>query len=221
MFDRIAGRYDLVNRLMTMGVDRRWRRATIGACRITPSTDALDVCCGTGDLSFLLEKAGARSVVGVDFSVQMLERARERSAGSSSHVEFVEGDAMALPFGDDSFDVLTVGFGVRNVEKLDVAFAEFRRVLRSGGRLACLEITRPTSRASAAFHNVWFHKVVPVVGGIVSGDREAYSYLPESTRDFPQPRELADVIRAAGFPNPQWKTFGGGIVALHTATVPT
>ena len=222
MFDRIAGRYDLLNRIMTMGIDKRWRKIAVRECRVGPGVDTLDVCCGTGDLSFLLAEAGARRVVGLDFSANMLEQARIRggkTSGPGSRVEFIQGDAMDLPFADNSFDVVTVGFGVRNVEDLDQSLREFARVLRPGGRLGCLEITRPESRPAAAFHTVWFHKVVPVVGGVVSGDKDAYSYLPESTLTFPQPRDLADRFEAAGFDRPHWQTFGGGIVALHVAEV--
>lgn len=220
MFDRIAGRYDLLNRIMTGGVDRRWRRAAVRTVGAAPGVRALDVCCGTGDLAFLLADAGA-GVIGLDFSANMLEVARRRAGERGDRggsVEFVQGDALALPFEDDSFDALTVAFGVRNVERLGGAFEEFARVLRPGGTVACLEITRPANRIAGGFYRVWFDRVVPVVGGLISGDREAYSYLPQSTLDFPRPRELAELMRESGFADVDWRTFAGGIVALHRGT---
>lgn len=225
MFDRIAGRYDLMNRVMTLGIDGRWRAAAVRAARVDPSTRALDVCCGTGDISFHLAEAGAEHVTGVDFSPNMLDQARRRQRthrdpkGRSS-VEFVEGDALALPFEDDSFDVVTVSFGVRNVEDIPLAFREFARVARPGGRIVCLEITRPKSRIANRFYDVWFDRIVPILGGIVSRDRAAYTYLPESTRTFPRPPQLADILRQAGIVDVAWRRFGGGIVALHHGRMP-
>ena len=225
MFDRIAGRYDLMNRVMTLGIDRRWRNAAVRAAKVDPSTHALDVCCGTGDISFLLAEAGAERVVGLDFSANMLAQARRRQSGhrdpaAASRIEFVQGDALALPFDDASFDVVTVSFGVRNVEDLALAFREFARVARPGARIVCLEITRPKSRMFNRFYDIWFDRVVPLLGAIVSRDKAAYTYLPESTKSFPRPPQLADVIRAAGIGEVRWRRFGGGIVALHSGTMP-
>ena len=225
MFDRIAGRYDLMNRVMTMGIDKRWRAAAIRAAKVDPSTRALDVCCGTGDISFLLAEAGAEHVTGTDFSPNMLEQARKRQSGhrdpaASRRVEFVEGDAMALPFEDDSFDVVTVSFGVRNVEVLSTAFEEFARVARPGARIVCLEITRPKSKLANGFYDVWFDRVVPLLGAIVSRDKAAYTYLPESTKQFPRPPKLAEIMRDAGIADVTWRRFGGGIVALHSGAMP-
>lgn len=223
MFDRIAGRYDLMNRVMTMGIDKRWRRAAITAVDVERNREVLDVCCGTGDITHGLAKAGARRVVGTDFSPNMLVQARARIAGYepeiASRMEFVLGDAMSLPFDDDSFDAVTVSFGVRNVENLERAFSEFARVVRPGGRVACLEITRPSVGPARLFYGVWFHRVVPFIGGIVAGDRAAYAYLPESTKAFPRPGRLGRLMESCGLANVQWRTFAGGIVALHTADV--
>ena len=225
MFDRIARRYDLMNTVMTMGIDRRWRHAAIRAAKVDPSTRALDVCCGTGDISFLLAEAGAEHVTGLDFSSGMLEQARRRQTGrrdpaSAKRIEFVQGDALALPFDDDSFDVITVSFGVRNVEDIPLAFREFARVGRPGARIVCLEITRPKSRVANWFYDVWFDRVVPMLGAIVSRDKAAYTYLPESTKAFPRPPKLAEIIRDAGIRNVTWKRYGGGIVALHRGELP-
>jgi demethylmenaquinone methyltransferase/2-methoxy-6-polyprenyl-1,4-benzoquinol methylase len=225
MFDRIAGRYDLMNRVMTLGIDRRWRAAAVRAAKVDPSTRALDVCCGTGDISFLLAEAGAEHVTGVDFSANMLVQARRRQGShrdpaSAKRIEFVQGDALALPFDDDSFDVVTVSFGVRNVEDLALAFREFARVGRPGARIVCLEITRPKSRLFNFFYDVWFDRVVPLLGAIVSRDKAAYTYLPESTKAFPRPPELTEIIRAAGIREVRWRRFGGGIVALHSGELP-
>lgn len=225
MFDRIAGRYDLMNRVMTLGIDGRWRAAAVRAARVDPSTRALDVCCGTGDISFHLAEAGAEHVTGVDFSANMLEQARRRQRShrdpnGRTAVEFVQGDALALPFDDDSFDVVTVSFGVRNVEDIPLAFREFARVGRPGARIVCLEITRPRSRIANRFYDIWFDRVVPILGAIVSRDRAAYTYLPESTKTFPRPPQLADIMRAAGIGDVAWRRFGGGIVALHHGRMP-
>jgi demethylmenaquinone methyltransferase/2-methoxy-6-polyprenyl-1,4-benzoquinol methylase len=225
MFDRIAGRYDLLNRVMTMGVDRRWRRAAVRAAK-PQAADVLDACCGTGDIAFSLAHAGATSVVGLDFSNNMLDVARKRAEHLDGQfigdvpVTFVQGDVLDIKYPDASFDAATVGFGVRNVEDLDQALREFRRVLRPGGRFVILEITRPKASVARVFYNIWFDRVVPVVGGWISGDKEAYSYLPESTKRFPPPDELAARMRSAGFANVQYKLFAGGIVALHLGLCP-
>ncbi|MCB0878965.1 MAG: bifunctional demethylmenaquinone methyltransferase/2-methoxy-6-polyprenyl-1,4-benzoquinol methylase UbiE [Thermoleophilia bacterium] len=225
MFNRISRRYDLMNRVMTLGIDKRWRRAAIRAAKVDPSTRALDVCCGTGDITFLLAEAGAEQVIGLDFSEGMLEQAGRRQAGyrdqaAADRIQFLQGDALALPFDDDSFDVITVSFGVRNVEDLALAFREFARVGRPGARIVCLEITRPKSRIANFFYDIWFDRIVPLMGAIISRDRAAYTYLPESTKAFPRPPQLAEVIRAAGIREVSWKRYGAGIVALHRGELP-
>jgi demethylmenaquinone methyltransferase / 2-methoxy-6-polyprenyl-1,4-benzoquinol methylase len=209
MFDRIAPVYDVMNRTMTAGLDRRWRRITAQTV-VRPGDAVLDACCGTGDLAIAGARAGGR-VVGLDFSQAMLERARRKAP----ELEWVEGDLLALPFAAASFDAATVGFGVRNVEDLTRALAELRRVLRPGGRLGILEITRPRG-VLAPFYRVWFDGVVPLLGKLLPGG-SAYSYLPASVRRFPGPTELGELISAAGFQGVEVRLFGGGIVALHTA----
>jgi demethylmenaquinone methyltransferase / 2-methoxy-6-polyprenyl-1,4-benzoquinol methylase len=209
MFDRIAPVYDAMNRTMTAGLDRRWRRITAQSV-VRPGDVVLDACCGTGDLAIADAGAGGR-VTGLDFSERMLERARRKAP----ELEWVSGDMLALPFADASFDAATVGFGVRNVDDLARGLAELRRVLRVGGRLGILEITRPRGPL-APFYRLWFDGVVPLVGKLLPGG-SAYTYLPASVRRFPGPEELAGLIAAAGFTDVRYRTFAGGIVALHTA----
>jgi demethylmenaquinone methyltransferase / 2-methoxy-6-polyprenyl-1,4-benzoquinol methylase len=209
MFDRIAPVYDAMNRTMTAGLDGRWRRIT-AASVVRPGDAVLDACCGTGDLAIACARAGGR-VTGLDFAPRMLERAERKAP----ELEWVEGDLLALPFADETFDTATVGFGVRNVEDLQQAFAELRRVLRPRGRLGILEITRPRG-ALAPFYRLWFDGVVPRLGKLLPGGA-AYSYLPASVRRFPGPDELSELIAAAGFTAVRYRLFAGGIVALHTA----
>jgi demethylmenaquinone methyltransferase/2-methoxy-6-polyprenyl-1,4-benzoquinol methylase len=209
MFDRIAPVYDAMNRTMTAGLDRRWRRLTAAAV-VRPGDAVLDACCGTGDLAIACARAGGR-VTGLDFSPRMLERARRKAP----QLEWTEGDLLALPFTDASFDAVTVGFGVRNVEDLQRALLELRRVLRPSGRLGILEITRPRG-VLAPFYRLWFDGLVPLLGKLLPGG-SAYTYLPASVRRFPGPEALAQVIAESGFANVRYRRFAGGIVALHTA----
>jgi demethylmenaquinone methyltransferase/2-methoxy-6-polyprenyl-1,4-benzoquinol methylase len=209
MFDRIAPVYDAMNRTMTAGLDRRWRRITAEAV-VRRGDEVLDACCGTGDLAIACARAGGR-VTGLDFSERMLERARRKAP----ELEWVSGDLLALQFADASFDGATVGFGVRNVEDLERALGELRRVLRPGGRVGILEITPPRGFLRP-FYRFWFDGVVPLLGKLLPGG-SAYTYLPASVRRFPEPEDLASLIAAAGFGDVRYRTFAGGIVALHTA----
>ncbi len=212
MFDRISPVYDVMNRVMTAGLDRRWRRLAAEAV-VRPGDRVLDACCGTGDLALAAERAGGR-VTGVDFSERMLERARRKR----TTVEWVKADVTALPFEDASFDAVTVGFGVRNLPDLERGLAELARVLAPDGRLACLEITRPEGRLRP-FFRVWFDRIVPLLGRLLPGGA-AYTYLPASVRRFPGPAELGAAIGRAGFADVGWCLLTGGIVALHTARKP-
>jgi demethylmenaquinone methyltransferase/2-methoxy-6-polyprenyl-1,4-benzoquinol methylase len=209
MFDRIAPVYDAMNRTMTAGLDRRWRRITAEAV-VRPGDKVLDACCGTGDLAIAAARAGGR-VTGLDFSERMLERARRKAPD----IEWVSGDLLSLPFADATFDSATVGFGARNVDDLQRALGELRRILHVGGRLGILEITRPRGLL-APFYRFWFDAVVPLLGKLLPGG-SAYTYLPASVRRFPAPEGLAELIDAAGFRDVKYRTFAGGIVALHTA----
>jgi len=208
MFDRIAPVYDAMNRVMTAGLDQRWRRLTASSV-VRPGDRVLDACCGTGDLALADRAAGGR-VTGLDFSEPMLERARRKSA----EIEWVRGDLLELPFEDASFDAATVGFGVRNVADLERSLRELRRVLRPGGRLGILEITTPRGPLRH-FYGLWFDRIVPLLGKALPGG-SAYTYLPASVRRFPDAEGLAALLDEAGFRRIRYRFLAGGIVALHT-----
>jgi demethylmenaquinone methyltransferase / 2-methoxy-6-polyprenyl-1,4-benzoquinol methylase len=217
MFDRIAGVYDVMNSAMTAGLHHQWRQRAVDRAEIGPSSDALDVCCGTGDLALELRRRIGPDgrVVGCDFSEPMLELARRKSGELGLPVEFGWADALELPYGDAGFDAVTIGFGARNLADLEHGLAEMTRVLRPGGRLVILEITRPTREPLAAFYSLWFDRLVPVIGTF-AGDAEAYSYLPSSVRTFPEPRELAEMMEAAGLERIRWLLLAGGIIGIHS-----
>ena len=219
MFDRIAGVYDLMNSAMTAGLHHQWRERAVDRVNVGPGSDALDVCCGTGDLALALRRRIGPDgrVVGCDFSEPMLDLARQKSGEEGLAVEFGWADALDLPYGDKSFDAVTVGFGARNLADLEKGLAEMARVLRPGGRLAILEITRPQREPLSTFYSLWFDRMVPVLGA-VAGDQDAYSYLPESVRSFPEPEALAAMIDGAGFNEIRWLLLAGGIIAIHSAT---
>jgi demethylmenaquinone methyltransferase/2-methoxy-6-polyprenyl-1,4-benzoquinol methylase len=208
MFDRIAPVYDVMNRVMTAGLDVRWRRLAAQAV-VQPGDRVLDAACGTGDLAIADVKAGAGQVTGLDFSEKMLERARRKAP-----LEWVHGDMLALPFAEATFDAATVGFGVRNVADLELALRELRRVLRPGGRLAILEITQPRG-VLRPFFSLWFDRVVPLLGKVLPGG-SAYTYLPASVRRFPPAEGLVELLQSAGFGEVRFRLLAGSIVALHT-----
>ena len=212
MFDRIAPVYDVMNHVMTAGLDRRWRKLAVKEV-VWPGDRVLDACCGTGDLAVEAERRGGR-VVGLDFSEKMLERARTKSGA----IEWVQGDALALPFGDGEFDAATVGFGVRNLADLEGGLRELARVLKPGGKVAVLEITRPRG-ILRPFFRLWFDVLVPLLGRVLPGG-EAYTYLPASVRRFPGPDDLSALFEISGFEDVRYRLLGGGIVALHVGTKP-
>jgi len=212
MFDRIAPVYDAMNRAMTLGLDRRWRRLTVSAV-VEPGDRVLDACCGTGDLA-IASLPVARAIVGLDFSERMLERARRKAPA----IEWVQCDALALPFEDASFDAATIGFGVRNLDDLEGGLRELHRVLKPGGSLGILEITTPRG-ALAPFFRLWFDVLIPLVGRALPGGA-AYTYLPASVRRFPGAEDLAALLRRIGFDDVNYRLFGGGIVALHLGRRP-
>jgi demethylmenaquinone methyltransferase / 2-methoxy-6-polyprenyl-1,4-benzoquinol methylase len=211
MFDRIAPVYDLMNRVMTAGMDVRWRRLAARAV-VRPGDRVLDAACGTGDLALADLRQGAGSVTGVDFSQRMLARARAKSDA----IEWLQGDVLALPFADGAFDAATIGFGIRNVTDLEASLRELRRVLRRGGRLAILEITQPRGHL-APLLSLWFDRVVPRLGRLVPGGG-AYGYLPASVARFPRAEELAALLGDAGFAQVSTRLLGGSIVSLHVGT---
>jgi demethylmenaquinone methyltransferase / 2-methoxy-6-polyprenyl-1,4-benzoquinol methylase len=213
MFDRIAGVYDLMNSVMTAGLHHRWRERAADLARVGPGTSALDVATGTGDLALELARRGGE-VVGSDFSDGMLERARLKS----SSVRWEQGNALALPYGDAAFDAATVGFGARNFSDLERGLGEMVRVVRPGGRVVVLEITTPTRPPLSTFFSLWFDRVVPVLGRL-SGEQQAYSYLPSSVKRFPAPQELGAVLHRLGLRDVRWILTAGGIIALHSGTV--
>jgi demethylmenaquinone methyltransferase / 2-methoxy-6-polyprenyl-1,4-benzoquinol methylase len=219
MFDRIAGVYDLMNSAMTAGLHHQWRERAVDRAQVGPGSDALDVCCGTGDLALELRRRIGPDgrVVGSDFSEPMLELARRKSGDEGLPVEFGWADALDLPYGDGSFDAVTIGFGARNLADLDKGLGEMSRLLRPGGRVVILEITRPQREPLSSFYSLWFDRVVPVIGTL-AGDSDAYNYLPKSVRTFPAPERLAAMMEAAGFTEIRWLLLAGGIIAIHSAT---
>jgi demethylmenaquinone methyltransferase/2-methoxy-6-polyprenyl-1,4-benzoquinol methylase len=217
LFDRIAPRYDLLNRVMTGGRDRRWRAITVAETRLPRGGTALDVATGTGDLALALARVagpGGR-VVGIDFAEAMLEVARRKAHQHGVTVEFRHADALDLPFPNASFDAVTIGFGLRNVTDIPRALAEMARVLRPGGRLACLEVTKPRVPLLAAGFYTYFDHVVPLLGALLSPSREAYTYLPCSLRPFPDAPLLRHMMLEAGFRRVHLRLLNFGTIAVH------
>jgi demethylmenaquinone methyltransferase / 2-methoxy-6-polyprenyl-1,4-benzoquinol methylase len=215
MFDRIAGRYELLNTVMTAGLHRLWNRKVVMAAGLRPGDRVLDLACGTGSLTRGLARAVGPEghVLGIDFSREMLRAAESRP---SPNVEYRLGDATNLegvPSG--AFDAATIAYGARNIPDLDALFSEMARCVRPGGAVVCLEIATPTNRVSAAFYGLWFDRIVPRIGAWVSGDPGAYSYLPESVKEFVAPGELADIMERNGLQNVTWDRLAGGIITLH------
>jgi len=219
MFGRVAPRYDLANHLLSLNIDRSWRARTVR--RVQPVLDrpgsrALDICCGTGDLLLALKSAGKGTVLGSDFCHPMLVEANRKIARQRTAAPVFESDALQLPLRDGSLDLLTVAFGFRNLANYGAGLSEIRRVLRPGGMAAILEFSTPPNAAFAALYHFYSRRILPWIGGALSGNRDAYTYLPESVRKFPAAKELAEDMRQAGFREVEFQYFTGGIVALHT-----
>ncbi|HEY1204348.1 MAG: class I SAM-dependent methyltransferase [Bryobacteraceae bacterium] len=211
MFGRVARRYDFLNHLLSFNLDRRWRARTVRELRAAlerPGARVLDLCCGTGDL--LVTRGG----LGIDFCHPMLLAARGKRPGAA----LVEADALALPLADRSFDVAATAFGFRNLANYEKALREIERVLKPGGVAAILEFSQPPSALFAALYRFYSRRILPAVGGALSGERGAYEYLPESVRKFPSADRLADMMREAGFVEVRFERLTGGIVALHLGT---
>jgi len=223
MFAAIAARYDLLNHLLSGNVDKRWRRLvakTIYQGLPRGTGRVLDVACGTGDLSLTLSEGGHAKIVGVDFCRPMLDIAASKSLKRDARIPFIEGDALALPFSDSSFDGATIAFGLRNLASVESGLAELRRVLKPGGRLAVLEFSKPRFAIFRGLFKVYFTKLLPIVGGLISGSRGAYQYLPDSVSRFPDQKELSALMTKAGFEEVTYKNLTGGIAALHTGRRP-
>jgi demethylmenaquinone methyltransferase/2-methoxy-6-polyprenyl-1,4-benzoquinol methylase len=232
MFTRIAPRYDLLNHLLSLQLDRLWRARLTRRLRpilARPDALVLDLCCGTGDLAFSLSRAGKARVIGADFAHPMLVCAREKSAAASNPptassfraVQFFEADALRLPFADSSFDLVTAAFGFRNLANYEAGLHESRRVLKSAGTLAILEFTEPPAGVVGDIYRWYFRKVLPRFGGFFSGDRSAYTYLPASVSRFFGPVELASLMKSAGYVEVDYCVWTLGTVALHTAVRPS
>lgn len=218
MFGRVAPRYDLANHLLSFNIDRYWRARTIRRVRQilrNPAARVMDICCGTGDLVIALEKERGASVLGSDFCHPMLVAARRKLEEGGRQSPLFEADALSLPVRDRSLDLITVAFGFRNLANYEAGLCEMRRALRPGGTAAILEFSQPPNAAFAALYNFYSRRILPVIGGSLTGDGGAYRYLPESVRKFPGAAELAQDMLRAGFTEVSYEYLTGGIVALH------
>jgi demethylmenaquinone methyltransferase/2-methoxy-6-polyprenyl-1,4-benzoquinol methylase len=217
MFSRLAGRYDLVNDVMSFGMHRRWKRAAVRLALRGLSRPArvLDLCCGTGDMCFLADELGAASVVGADFTLPMLGVARRRAAAAPHRPDFVAADALRLPFPDASFDAVTVGYGLRNVADPRTALAEMRRVLAPGGRAVVLDFGKPDNPAASALYLAYLKTMMPAVGCIFHGDPETYLYIPASLERYPAQRGVEEMMRQVGFGNVRYENRLLGTMGLN------
>jgi demethylmenaquinone methyltransferase/2-methoxy-6-polyprenyl-1,4-benzoquinol methylase len=220
MFTQIAPRYDLLNHLLSLELDRVWRARTarkLKAILGRPDAVVLDVCCGTGDLAFAMARRSRARIIGADFAHTMLVRARAKSeTDTDGEVPFLESDALELPFADESFDLVTAAFGFRNLANYEAGLREMQRVLKPGGTIGILEFTEPPAGLFGDFYRWYFRKILPKLGGAISGDAAAYKYLPSSVARFFRPEELCALMRAVGLKNVEAAVWTGGTVALHT-----
>ena len=221
MFGRIAPRYDLLNHLLSLDIDKVWRRRVarrFSALLHDPNARVLDLCCGTGDLAFAFRREAPQGaeITGSDFVAEMLVRARAKAAAARADVKFVEADALNLPFADGSFDLVSCAFGIRNLANYERGLQEIRRVLKPGGAAGILEFAEPPEKMFGAVYRFYFRRILPILGAMISGNASAYTYLPNSVSAFPSPEELKLQFERAGFVEVQFERWTGGIVTLHT-----
>ena len=223
MFEEVAPRYDLLNHLLSFNIDRGWRKRLVQSLEqvlVRPGSRTLDLCCGTGDVLFDLETVARSSVLGADFCHPMLVNAKNKAERMRKPAALFEADALSLPLGDESLDAISIAFGFRNLSNYKAGLAELSRVLKPQGVLAILEFSHPPSRAVNLGYGIYSRLVLPLIGGAISGCREAYTYLPDSIRKFPRAAELCNLMRAAGFDRTRYELLTGGIAALHTGEKP-
>jgi demethylmenaquinone methyltransferase/2-methoxy-6-polyprenyl-1,4-benzoquinol methylase len=221
MFSGIAKRYDFLNHFLSVNTDKRWRRLVSKKLRdVLDRQDALllDVACGTGDLSVELQTSGKAKVIGTDFCRPMLEIAFEKNAKNNTVIPYIEADGMNLSFADNTFDAVTIAFGLRNFSNWQAGLIELHRILKKGGKLVILEFTTPVVPGFKQIFNLYFTQILPRIGGAVSGSRGAYEYLPDSVQKFPDQKNLAKMLETTGFTDVEYKNLTGGIAALHSGT---
>lgn len=225
MFGRIAPRYDLLNHLLSLDVDKVWRRRVAKRFRATlrnPAARVIDLCCGTGDLALAFRKEAPQGaeIVGSDFAAEMLVRARAKAEAAGGKITFVEADALSLPFADASFDLVSCSFGFRNLANYERGLVEILRVLKPGGKVAILEFAEPPGKVFGSIYRFYFRRVLPLLGGAISGNASAYTYLPSSVSKFPSPEALQARFEQVGFADSRFERWTGGIVTLHTGAKP-
>ncbi len=221
MFSGIAKRYDFLNHFLSVNVDKRWRRLVSRELKevlADPEALVLDVACGTGDLAVELRRSGKARVIGTDFCRPMLEIAAEKNEKTGLSIPYLEADGMNLSFADGTFDAITIAFGLRNFSNWEAGLREFHRLLKPGGRLAILEFSAPVVPGFRQAFGFYFSKVLPRIGGAVSGSRGAYEYLPNSVSRFPDQKNLARMLEEVGFEAVRYRNLTGGIAALHLGT---
>lgn len=221
MFSGIAGRYDLLNHVLSLNIDKRWRRkvrALLADILKNKGAVVLDVACGTGDLSLELDRDSSAQIIGTDFCRPMLSVAKEKTAATNARIPYVEADAMNLSFADGSFDALTIAFGLRNLPNFASGLRELHRVLRPGGRIVILEFSSPVLPGFRQLFNFYFANILPRIGGMVTGSRGAYEYLPDSVAKFPDQKVLVAMMKQTGFSEVKYQNLTGGIAALHSGS---
>lgn len=220
IFNDIAPKYDLLNHLLSMNIDKGWRRKAMKCLGEKEKGYLLDVACGTGDFSIAAHRAGVRQVTGIDISENMVEVGRRKiqEAGLSEKIDLRTGDSEKMEFADATFDAVTVAFGVRNFEHLNLGLQEMQRVLKPGGKVIILEFSMPERFPMKQMYKFYFRYILPTVGGWISGNKGAYTYLPESVMKFPQGREFLDIMAACGFVGATQKKLSFGIASLYVAT---